>query len=190
MGFPVTGFPRPLTEMRWVRGSWVGCHSSIASSTYVSALRCGASCNPLCCVVVSIGAWWLAVLCVCQASVQFPVSCRARAVWEGAAGEAPCCHLGKRWVLGGFMALPLSKPHYHKAAVLVSLPGLQAPRGHGRSCHWRRVGTGKAGPVAPLPAVSLPLLGCQLSLRRMWHEGAASAHATFMSVFSFCVLWL
>lgn len=120
--------------MRWVRGSWVGCHSSIASSTCVSALRCGASCNPLCCVVVSIGAWWLAVLCVCQASVQFPVSCRARADWEGAAGEAPCClgeEMGVGWPHG---AAPL------KAALSQSSCACQPARA-----------AGTAGPRPQLP---------------------------------------
>lgn len=56
--------------MGWVRWSWVGCHSSVASGTHVSTLPCGESCNPLCCVVVSIGAWWLAESGVGSASCE------------------------------------------------------------------------------------------------------------------------
>jgi len=44
--------------------------------------------------------------------------------------------------------------------------------------------------LTPLPAMSLSFQGCQLSVKRTWLWGGASEHATFMSIFSFCVLLL
>lgn len=62
------------------------------------------------------------------------------------------------------------------------------PRSAAATCRCLR--SGILAQLTPPPAMSLSFLGCQLSVKRTWHWGGASEHATFMSIFSFCMLYL
>lgn len=79
-----------------------------------------------------------------------------------------------------------------EAAVLIRLPGLKVLRDPDSQLLHADVWDQEFWPrwILCQPRMLPSFPGCQLSVKRMWCWGGASEHATFVSIFSFCMLLL